>query len=90
LTDTVDDSVIHRRARELRVLGEVKAKVFRASQKGRTLRVLTLDRKNRDWTPAISGNFLKVKLAGLRPRNCWMDIIFDESDAALMPLHVEP
>ncbi len=86
LTETVDDSVIHRRARELRVLGEAKANAFRASQKGRTLRVLTLERRNRDWTPAISGNFLKVRLAGRWPRNRWMDIIFDESDT---PLRVE-
>lgn len=89
LTETVEDSVIHRRARELRALGEAKAKAFRASQKGRALRVLTLDRKNRDSTPAISGNFLKVRLAGRRPRNRWMNIIFDESDAPLMPQHVE-
>lgn len=89
LNDTLDDNVIHRRARELRVLGEAKTKAFRASQKGRALRVLTLDRKNRDWTPAISGNFLKVKVAGLWPRNSWMDIIFNESDAPLLPQHVE-
>lgn len=89
LTDKVEDSVIHRRARELRALGEAKANAFRASQKGKTLRVLTLDRKNRDWTPAISGNFLKVRLAGPWSRNLWMDIIFNESDAPLMPLHVE-
>ncbi|MGH9732737.1 MAG: tRNA (N(6)-L-threonylcarbamoyladenosine(37)-C(2))-methylthiotransferase MtaB [Candidatus Acidiferrales bacterium] len=88
--EMVDDSVIHRRARELRALGETKAKAFRTSQKGRTLRVLTLDRKNRDWTPAISGNFLKVRVAGLWSRNHWMDIVFDESDAPLMPSHLEP
>ena len=88
-TDTVADSAIHHRARELRALGEAKARAFRASQKGRALRVLTLDRKNRDWTPAITGNFLKVKLAGLWPRNSWMDIIFNESDAPLVPQRVE-
>ena len=87
--ETINDSVIHRRARELRALGEAKAKAFRASQKGRTLRVLTLDRKNRDWTPAISGNFLKVRLAGRWSRNRWMDIIFEESDTPLTPLRVE-
>lgn len=89
LTEMVDDNVIHRRAGELRTLGEAKAKAFRTSQKGRTLRVLTLDRKNRDWTPAISGNFLKVRLAGHWPRNRWLNIIFDESDAPLMPLATE-
>lgn len=89
LVETVHESVIHGRARELRALGEAKTKAFRASQKGRALRVLTLVRKNRDWTPAISGNFLKVKVAGLWPRNSWMDIIFNESDAPLLPQHVE-
>lgn len=88
-TETVDDRAIRRRAGELRVLGEAKAKAFRASQNGRTLRVLTLERKNRDWTPAISGNFLKVRLAGLWSRNRWMNIIFDESDTPLTPLRVE-
>ena len=89
LADTVENSVIHRRARELRALGEAKAKAFRASQKGKPLRVLTLDRKNREWTPAISGNFLKVPLAGRWSRNRWMDIIFDESDTPLTPSQVE-
>lgn len=89
LAEIVHENAIHRRARELRALGEAKAKEFRGSQKGRALRVLTLDRKNRDWTPAISGNFLKVRLAGLWSRNRWMNIIFDESDAPLTPLRVE-
>ncbi|MGH9864277.1 MAG: hypothetical protein ACRD4H_02560, partial [Candidatus Acidiferrales bacterium] len=89
LAETVNDRVIHRRARELRALGDAKMKAFRTGQKGRTLRVLTLDRKDRDWTPAISGNFLKVRLAGSWPRNRWMNIIFDESDAPLVPLSAE-
>ncbi|MGB7022705.1 MAG: tRNA (N(6)-L-threonylcarbamoyladenosine(37)-C(2))-methylthiotransferase MtaB [Candidatus Acidiferrales bacterium] len=88
LTDVVDDSVIRSRARELRALGEAKAKAFRASEKGRTLRVLTLDRKDRDWTPAISGNFLKVRVSGLWPRNHWMDVIFNEWDTPLVPLYI--
>ncbi len=89
LTEMVDDSVIHHRARELRALAGEKARAFRASQKGRKLRVLTLDRKNRDWTPAISGNFLKVGLAGLWPRNRWMDVMLNGSDEPVIPVPVE-
>ena len=89
LAATVEENVIHTRARELRALGDAKLKTFRASQKGKMLRVLTLDSKNRDWTPAISGNFLKVRLAGGWPRNRWMNVVFDETNAPLMPLTIQ-
>lgn len=89
LADMTDDRTIHRRAQELRALGLEKANAFRGSQKGKTMRVLTLDRKGRDWTSAISGNFLKVRLAGRRPRNRWMHVVLDQSDEPLMPLPVE-
>ncbi|MHB8539551.1 MAG: tRNA (N(6)-L-threonylcarbamoyladenosine(37)-C(2))-methylthiotransferase MtaB [Candidatus Acidiferrales bacterium] len=89
LTDAPDDRIIHRRAQELRALGNEKANAFRASQTGKTMRVLTLDGKGRAWTPAISGNFLKLRVAGRWPRNQWMRIVLNESDVPLVPLPAE-
>jgi threonylcarbamoyladenosine tRNA methylthiotransferase MtaB len=78
---------IRRRARELRALGERKAAAFHRMQVDRTLEVLTLrhtllaartpltDRNsgtNPSWTPAISTNYLQVRLSGEWPANQMM------------------
>ena len=88
LANATDDRVVHRRARELRALGNEKANAFRASQNGKTMRVLTLEGKGRAWTPAISGNFLKLRVAGPWPRNQWMHVVLNEPDDPLVPLPV--
>lgn len=70
-------TVIKRRARELRALGEAKAAEFRQSQVGRSLRVLTLHRDETDHpsqTPALSENFLTVKIPEVLPRNQWRTV----------------
>jgi threonylcarbamoyladenosine tRNA methylthiotransferase MtaB len=70
----VPGDVIKRRARELRALGERKSAEFRASQIGRTLRVLTLHRRDDDpsFTPALSENYVTVRVPGAFPHNEWL------------------
>jgi threonylcarbamoyladenosine tRNA methylthiotransferase MtaB len=72
---------IRRRARELRGLGERKAAAFHRTQVDRPLEVLTLRHSpiaartsatNPSWTPAISSNYLQVRLAGEWPANQMM------------------
>src|SRR5487761_391336 len=89
LANSNDDRMIHRRARELRALGNEKANAFRASQNGKTMRVLTLEGKGRAWTPAISGNFLQLRMAGPWPRSQWMHVVLNEPDDPLVPLPAE-
>ena len=72
----VKAGAIRERARFLRALGEKKASAFRAAQAGRTLRALTLARGGDNWTEALTGNYLKVKVAGRRPANEWCDAHF--------------
>ena len=69
---------IRRRARELRALGERKAAAFHRTQVDRSLEVLTLRHTslaattpatNPSWTPAISSNYLQVRLSGEWPAN---------------------
>src|SRR6267143_1130706 len=76
LANEVSGATIKRRARELRALGEAKSAVFRQSQIGRTLSVLTL-RRDQDsdvgMTPALSSNYLKVQIRGAYPANLWLD-----------------
>jgi len=69
----VAPGVIRDRARFLRSRGEKKASAFRAAQSGRTLRALTLARTGQDWTEALTGNYLKVKVEGRRLPNEWCD-----------------
>ena len=72
-------TVVKRRARELRALGESKAAGFRSAQIGRTLRVLTLrpndDDPTGDSTPALSSNYLRMRIRGLYPANLWLEVL---------------
>src|SRR6202035_2970641 len=66
LADQVPAQTVKSRGRELRALGEAKAKEFRGSQAGRELRVLTLRRDDdcAETTPALSSNYLQVRVRG--------------------------
>jgi len=67
-------ATIRERARALRALGEEKSAAFRASQAGRTLRALTLDRGRDGWTEALTPNYLKVRIASRHPANEWRQV----------------
>ena len=68
LPNHVPAQVIKRRARQLRALSERKLAEFHRSQSGRMLSLLTLNHsdstQSSQWTPALSSNFLKLRLAG--------------------------
>ncbi len=79
LDEDVPSEVIRRRSRELRALGTWKSETFRAAQAGKMLRVLTIHRSGTDdagqaWTEALSGNYLRVRVAGNWPANTWLDV----------------
>jgi threonylcarbamoyladenosine tRNA methylthiotransferase MtaB len=81
LSSELPGATIKRRARELRALSESKSAAFRQSQIGHTLRVLTLRRENpgealqTDTTPALSSNYLKVRVNGNHPANNRLDVL---------------
>ena len=68
LPNHVPPAIIKRRARELRALSEKKSREFHRTQSGRRLSVLTLrhsdSTESTEWTPALSSNFLKLRLSG--------------------------
>jgi len=77
LPNHVPGSVIKRRARELRSLGERKVAAFRQSQMGRSLRVLTLhppEDQASTRTPALSSNYIRFLVEGVFPANQWLDV----------------
>jgi len=78
LDSQLPGETIHRRAAELRALGESKAAAFRVSQLGRTHRVLTLNRpsklSNAPWTPALSSNYLQFRISASLPANQFLDV----------------
>jgi threonylcarbamoyladenosine tRNA methylthiotransferase MtaB len=78
LGDRVPPPVIRERARALRALAEQKAATFRASQSGRSLRALTLARSGDDWTEALTGNYLKVRIPGCHPANEWHKVCLED------------
>ena len=66
---------IKERARELRAQGERKAKEFRQSQSGRTVRALTLHGKDGSaGTPALASNYLRLTVQGKLAANEWVDV----------------
>ena len=78
LRNQIPDQVISRRARELRALGEKKRAAFQTVQTGRSMRVLTLNRRGKDafgsWTRALSSNYLDIRLSGEWPANQFLDV----------------
>jgi threonylcarbamoyladenosine tRNA methylthiotransferase MtaB len=74
LGDPVPLQIIRERARALRELGQRKSAAFRASQCGKNMRALTLARGGDDWTEALTGNYLKVRIAGRHPANEWHNV----------------
>jgi threonylcarbamoyladenosine tRNA methylthiotransferase MtaB len=75
--------IIKHRARELRALAERKSAEFRRSQFGRTLRVLTLRHDPADdptSTPALSENYLTVRLPGALSPNQLLDVTIEQAD----------
>jgi threonylcarbamoyladenosine tRNA methylthiotransferase MtaB len=76
---------VKKRARELRALGEEKAKEFRRSQVGRELRVLTLrgDLDSLETTPALSSNYLRVRVHGRFAANEWLDVAMTDADGSI-------
>jgi threonylcarbamoyladenosine tRNA methylthiotransferase MtaB len=76
---------VKKRARELRALGEEKGREFRRSQVGRELRVLTLrgDLDSLETTPALSSNYLRVRVHGRFAANEWLDVAMTDADGSI-------
>jgi len=63
-------------------LSQRKAAEFRESQSGRRLPAITLARGGTDWTEALTGNYLKVRIRGRHPANRWCEAeIFSDETA---------
>jgi threonylcarbamoyladenosine tRNA methylthiotransferase MtaB len=74
LGERVPTQTIRERARALRELSQRKSAEFRAAQAGQTARALTLNRGGDAWTEALTGNYLKVQVAGRHPANQWHEV----------------
>ena len=90
LPGAVPAHIIHQRARELRALAQQKSQQFRISQQGRKTRALTLDRRGPNWTGAITGNYLNVRVAGSWPRNRWLEVKIPADSASLALVALYP
>jgi threonylcarbamoyladenosine tRNA methylthiotransferase MtaB len=86
LVDQVAAPVVKQRARELRALGEGKAREFRRSQVRRELRVLTLrdERNSAETTPALSSNYLRVDVQGKFAANEWVNVVISEREEGIV------
>jgi threonylcarbamoyladenosine tRNA methylthiotransferase MtaB len=95
-TDHIPAATIHRRARELRALSEKKSAAFYASQAGKQLQVLTLRRPSREaspatWTPAISSNYLQIRLPGAHPPNQLLSVLATSAnESGALYLNAQP
>jgi len=73
-TTEVPSAIVRERARALRALSTMKAAEFWTSQAGQSMRALTLHKRGSDWTEALTGNYLKIRIAGQLPANNWRHI----------------
>jgi threonylcarbamoyladenosine tRNA methylthiotransferase MtaB len=67
-------AVIRERAKMLRSVSQEKASRFRESLAGSAVRALTLARSGENWTGAITGNYLKVRIRGSHAANQWREV----------------
>jgi threonylcarbamoyladenosine tRNA methylthiotransferase MtaB len=82
LSDQIPLATIRERAHALREVGQRKSEAFRASQSGRALRALTLARGGDGWTEALTGNYLKARIAGRHPANQWHHVYLESEGGA--------
>lgn len=84
----VAPAVIKRRARELRALSEAKSAIFYRSQSDRSLSVLTLRSTgvpdSPEWTPALSSNYLKLRISGSWAPNQFLQVVCPSSPQAMV------
>jgi threonylcarbamoyladenosine tRNA methylthiotransferase MtaB len=73
LAAPVPAAIIRERARTLRALARKKSSEFRSAQAGRVFRALTLVGGEDTWTPALTPNYLKVRIPGRLPANEWQE-----------------
>jgi threonylcarbamoyladenosine tRNA methylthiotransferase MtaB len=74
LDKTVPVEKVRERARKLRRLGEEKNAAFRRTEARRIERALTLDRRSEGWTECLTGNYLRVRIAGQHRANQWVKV----------------
>jgi threonylcarbamoyladenosine tRNA methylthiotransferase MtaB len=84
LGERIPVQAIRERARILRDLSHEKAAEFRAAQAGRTTRALTLARGDDTQTEALTGNYLKVQIAGRHSANEWHEVSVDSVRGVLL------
>jgi threonylcarbamoyladenosine tRNA methylthiotransferase MtaB len=81
MTRKLNGGVVRERGRRIREIGRAQTARFRASQVGTSHRALTLD----DGTVAVTGNYLKVRIAAGRVRNEWVRVrLTSEDDGELL------
>ena len=81
LPEKVHGAVVRERSNRLRTISQQLSSRFRQSQVGTIHRALTLD----DGTLAVTGNYLKLKVAPGRARNQWVDVrVASEQDGELL------
>ncbi|UCF35571.1 MAG: tRNA (N(6)-L-threonylcarbamoyladenosine(37)-C(2))-methylthiotransferase MtaB [Acidobacteriota bacterium] len=69
MTDKVRSETIRRRADELRQLSDQLTERFQSRQLGKEIQFLTLTEKKKGFREALSGNYLKVRVAPSIPGN---------------------
>jgi threonylcarbamoyladenosine tRNA methylthiotransferase MtaB len=74
LGERVPVHTIRERARTLRALSQQKVAEFRVTQAGHSIRALTLARGDDTQTEALTGNYLKVRIAGRHSANEWHEV----------------
>jgi threonylcarbamoyladenosine tRNA methylthiotransferase MtaB len=96
LPGRIAPEIVKRRARELRALSEGKSATFQRAQSGRPLSALTLRHSgshvpdSTEWTPALSSNYLKLRISGSWPSNHFVDVLCSPDQQTLAIPRLQP
>jgi threonylcarbamoyladenosine tRNA methylthiotransferase MtaB len=80
----VPAAVARERNRLLRELASQKKAAFMQSLMGTVVEAITLQSGGADFTEALTGNYLKMKISGHHEANRWMDAKVEEMDGEML------
>jgi threonylcarbamoyladenosine tRNA methylthiotransferase MtaB len=83
-TEQVPVTLARERSRELREIAGAKKKAFARALVGSTVEAITLHARNRDFTEAVTDNYLKMKVAGNLEPNQWLRLQVEGADGDIL------
>ena len=77
-------TVARERNRQLREIAGAKKRAFARTLVGSTVEAITLQARSRDFTEALTDNYLKMRVSGELRANQWLQVRVDDTDGEIL------